>query len=804
MNYNFSEVEKKWQAYWLENKTFKTEDNSEKAKFYGLLEFPYPSGAGLHIGHIKAYTSLEIVTRKKRMEGYNVLFPLGFDAFGLPTENYAIKTGEHPRVVTDRNIELFTKQLQEVGFSYDYDRTIDTTDPKYFKWTQWIFLQLFKHGLAYRDTTQVNYCPNCAVVLANEDSQGGKCDRCGGEVVQKVKEVWFLKISEYSEKMLELLEEVDYLPRIKTEQRNWIGKSVGASVKFSVKDKEDILDVFTTRPDTLYGVTFMVLAPEHPLLDKYQKDITNWSEITDYRVNANKKTEFERTQLVKDKTGVVVKGLTAINPLTKKEIPIFVADYVMMGYGTGAIMAVPGHDERDYQFAKKFDIPIIEVIAGGDISESAYTNTDDSAKLVNSDKFNGLTVAKAKKEILDYLEKENIGHGKTQYKMKDWAFNRQRYWGEPIPLVHCDTCGIVPVPESELPLELPVINDFTPGESGESPLSKVGSWVNTVCPKCGKPAKRETDTMPQWAGSSWYYLRFMDPRNDNALASQESLNYWGSVDWYNGGMEHATRHLIYSQFWHLFLYDIGAVPFKIPFKKRTAQGLLLAPDGGKMSKSKDNGVNPRDVIKEYGADVLRTYMLFLGEYEQEAPWNENGIKGVKRFLDKVYGLSSKVKNGAKEPNNFETILHQTIKKVSNDIDEGKYNTAIAALMTLSNEMNKLDEISTDSYESFIKLLNPYASHMCEEIWQTVLGHTETINHVKWPSYDEKKCVASTITMIIQVNGKLRDKIEVAADTTKEDMEKIALSSEKIQNLLNGKQLLKIIVVPGKLVNIVVK
>lgn len=800
MEYNHKTVEEKWQKHWYDNKRFKVEVDHTKEKYYSLVEFPYPSGAGMHVGHIRAYSSMEIVSRKRRMEGYNVLFPIGFDAFGLPTENYAIKTGIHPRKVTDQNIEVFINQLQKTGFSFDYDRTIDTTDENYYKWTQWIFIQLFKNGLAFRDTTYVNYCPSCKVVLSNEDSQGGKCDRCGTPVVQKEKDVWFLKITDYAEKLLQGLTELDTLPRIKIEQENWIGKSTGAHVDFKVNNTDELLKVYTTRPDTLYGATFMVIAPEHAIIQRQKHLINNMDAINQYKEDAKLKTEFERVELAKDKTGVKIDGLTATNPVNGKEIPIFVADYVMIGYGTGAIMAVPAHDTRDYEFAQKFACDIIEVISGGDISKEAYTDTYDGT-LVNSDILNGLSVAEAKVKMAEFLEENNIGIKATNYKMKDWAFNRQRYWGEPIPIIHCDKCGMVHVPENELPLLLPPMDNFEPGEDGKSPLSNNEDFVNTTCPTCGGPAKRETDTMPQWAGSSWYFLRYCDPNNAESLGNFDVLKYWLQVDWYNGGMEHVTRHVIYSRFWHHFLYDIGAVPTKEPYKKRTAQGMILGEDGDKMSKSKGNVVNPLSIIEEFGADTLRLYTLFIGDYEQSTPWNPNGVKGARRFLDKLARLEDKVSD--KENKEYQVVLHKTIKAVDEDIENVKFNTAIAKLMSLVNELSKAAYINKTDYEMVLKIIYPFAPHICEELWETI-GHKEDMVYAPWPKYDESKLVESTIELAVSINGKVRDRITVDADMSKEAVLALAKSTEKIQSQIEGKTIIKEIFVPKKLVNIVVK
>ena len=799
--YNFKSIEEKWQKYWEENETFKTTDDFSKKKFYGLVEFPYPSGAGMHVGHIKAYSGLEVIARKRRMEGYNVLFPIGFDAFGLPTENYAIKTGIHPRIVTDNNIKNFTNQLKRVGFSFDYSRAIDTTDEKYYKWTQWIFLKLFEHGLAFRDKTLVNYCPSCKVVLSNEDSQGGKCDICHSEVIQKEKDVWYLRITEYAEKLLEGLNEVDYLPRIKLQQENWIGKSTGAFVTFDVENIEDKLKIYTTRPDTLFGVTFMVIAPEHPLIDKNKDVIENMDEIYKYREVASKKTEFERIELAKDKTGVLIKGIRGINPVNGKSVPIYISDYVMMGYGTGAIMAVPAHDERDYEFAKKFNIDIIPVIKNPNDDTLPYVG---DGVMINSEFLNGIDNKKdAISKMIEFLKEKGIGEAATQYKMKDWAFNRQRYWGEPIPIVHCEHCGNVAVPYEELPLRLPKVDNFAPGTDGESPLAKIDSFVNCKCPKCGRDAKRETDTMPQWAGSSWYYLRYIDPHNDNELASMDKLKYWLPVDWYNGGMEHVTRHVIYSRFWHHFLYDIGVVPTKEPYAKRTAQGLILGPDGDKMSKSKGNVVDPNEVVDIYGADVLRTYILFMGDYALDCPWNDNAIKGVSRFLDKIYNLKDKLNDKEGYTKELEVIINKTIKKVSEDYEAMKYNTAISELMKLVNNYTDVSSISKDDYMVLIKLLHPVASHITEEL-NEILGNTELVEYSSWPKYDEDKTIDDVISIAVQVNGKVRDTIKIKQNETKENVEKEAMSASNVQKHIEGKEIVKVIVVPNKIVNIVVK
>ena len=802
MNYDFKATELKWQQKWDEAKVFEAQDNSEKPKFYGLVEFPYPSGAGMHVGHIKAYSGLEVVSRKRRLEGYNVLFPIGFDAYGLPTENYAIKTGIHPRKVTDMNIEKFTSQLKRVGFSFDYSRVVDTTEEKYYKWTQWIFLKMFENGLAFRDKTLVNYCPSCKVVLSNEDSQGGKCDICHSDVVQKSKDVWYLRITEYADKLLEGLHDVDYLPNIKLQQVNWIGKSRGAFVNFNLNEIPEELKIYTTRPDTLFGVTFMVMAPEHPIIDKYADKISNMDEIANYRSECAKKTEFERTQLVKDKTGVKIAGITAKNPVNGKDIPIYISDYVMMGYGTGAIMAVPAHDDRDYDFAKKFGIDIIEVIKGGNIDEAAYTG---DGEMVNSEFLNGMDNKKDSiAKMIDFLQDKGIGEGGVQFKMKDWAFNRQRYWGEPIPIVHCDKCGMVAVPYEELPLRLPDVENFAPGTDGESPLAKIDSYVNCKCPKCGGDAKRETDTMPQWAGSSWYFLRYIDPHNDNCLADMDKLNYWLPVDWYNGGMEHVTRHLIYSRFWHKFLYDIGAVPCKEPYAKRTAQGLILGPDGVKMSKSRGNVIDPNEVVDVFGADVLRTYVLFMGDYEQAAPWSESSVKGCKRFIDRIWNLQEILTDGDEFSKELSSSFHKTIKKVTEDIETLKYNTAIAALMTLLNAIYTKGSINRAELKALLLIVNPFAPHVTEELWEVCGFGKMMAADGAWPTYDEAKCIDETIEIVVQINGKIRAKLNVAADIEQADAIAAAKADEKVAAELDGKNIIKEIYVKGKLVNIVAK
>ena len=800
MKHNFKKIEPKWQKKWEEQQAFKAVDGSDKPKFYGLVEFPYPSGAGMHVGHIKAYSSIEVLSRKRRMQGYNVLFPIGFDAFGLPTENYAIKTNTHPREITDQNIAKFTNQLKSVGFSFDWSRVIDTTQEDFYKWTQWIFLKMFENGLVFRDKTLVNYCPSCKVVLSNEDSQGGKCDICHSDVIQKSKDVWYLRITQYADKLLEGLEDVDYPANIKQQQVNWIGKSTGAFVNFSVDGIDETLQIYTTRPDTLFGVTFMVIAPEHPLIDKYADRITNMDAIKAYREECAKKTEFERTQLVKEKTGVCIQGLEGVNPVNGKKIPIYIADYVMMGYGTGAIMAVPAHDQRDYDFAKKFGIDIIQVIKGGDIEKEAYTG---DGEMINSDFLNGYTNKKDSiKRMLEELEKKGIGKAGVQYKMKDWAFNRQRYWGEPIPIVHCPQCGDVAVPYEELPLRLPKIKDFQPGEDGQSPLAKIESFVNCKCPKCGGDAKRETDTMPQWAGSSWYFLRYVDPHNTEALADRKKMEYWMPVDWYNGGMEHVTRHMIYSRFWHHFLYDMGIVNTPEPYAKRSAQGMILGSDGDKMSKSKGNVVDPLDIVNEYGADALRTYVLFMGDYGAAAPWNDSSVRGCKRFLERVAGLTDIM---TEEPaaKDMEVKIHKAIKKVSSDIEAMKFNTAIACLMTLINEIYAVGKISKDDLVIFIKLLCPFAPHLCEEIWETI-GGEGLLSLSQWPEYEESKTVEDSIEIGVQVNGKVRGTIVIPNGCAKEEALELAKKDERVASFLEGKTLVKEIYVPNKIVNFVAK
>ena len=796
--YDHKAIEEKWQKYWDEHDTFKASDDYSKPKFYALVEFPYPSGNGMHVGHIKAYSGLEVVSRKRRMQGYNVLFPIGFDAYGLPTENTAIKTGVHPRIVTDNNIKKFTGQLKKVGYSFDWSRVIDTTEDSYYKWTQWIFLKMFENGLVFRDKTSVNYCPSCKVVLSNEDSQGGKCDICHSDIVQKTKEVWYLRITEYADKLLQGLEEVDYLPNVKLQQQNWIGKSTGAFVDFKIKEQDEKLRIYTTRPDTLYGVTFMVIAPEHPIIQKYRDSISNIDSLDAYKAECAKKSEFERTQLVKDKTGVKIEGLTGINPITGKEIPIYISDYVMMGYGTGAIMAVPAHDSRDYDFAKKFGIDIIEVIKGGDVSQEAYTG---DGEMINSGELNGITNKKdAIAKMLEILDKLGCGEKGVQYKMKDWAFNRQRYWGEPIPIVHCPHCGMVAVPYEELPLRLPDVENYEPGTDGESPLAKIDSFVKCKCPKCGGDAKRETDTMPQWAGSSWYFLRYCDPHNDSEFASQEALKYWMPVDWYNGGMEHVTRHMIYSRFWHKFLYDQKVVPTPEPYQKRTSHGMILGSNGEKMSKSRGNVVNPDDIVRDYGADTLRTYEMFIGAFDLSAAWSDDGVKGCRRFLERVWKLQEILTDEEGYSADMEIKMHQTIKKVSSDFENLKFNTAIAAMMSLINDFYKKNSVTKGEYRTLLVLLNPVAPHITEELWE-ITGGTGRIYQSAWPEYDEAKTIEAEIEIAVQINGKTKVTIQIAKDEEKESV--LEKAKEALGGRLSG-NIVKEIYVPGRIVNIVCK
>ena len=798
--YNHRAIEQKWQKIWDDEKTFAATDDYSKPKYYALVEFPYPSGQGLHVGHPRPYTALDIVARKRRMQGYNVLYPMGWDAFGLPTENYAIKNKIHPRIVTENNVKHFKQQLHSLGYSFDWDREINTTDPQYYKWTQWIFLKLFKEGLAYKSEMPINWCTSCKVGLANEEVVNGVCERCGSPVVRKVKSQWMLKITDYAEKLLEGLEDVDYIERVKVSQKNWIGKSQGAEVEFQVAGKEEKLTVYTTRPDTLFGATYMVVSPEHPMLDKYKEDIKNWDAIQDYREQAAKKSDFERSELAKEKTGVAIDGLSAINPVNEKEIPIWVSDYVLMSYGTGAIMAVPAHDTRDWEFAKKFDLPIIEVVAGGEnVQEEAYTDVA-SGKLINSGFLDGLEVAEAKKKMIAFLEEKGIGKSKTNFKLRDWVFSRQRYWGEPIPIVKCEKCGYVPLPESELPLELPDVDSYMPTDNGESPLAAMTDWVNTTCPCCGGPAQRETDTMPQWAGSSWYFLRYTDPKNTEALASKEALKYWLPVDWYNGGMEHTTLHLLYSRFWHRFLYDQGVVPTKEPYQKRTSHGMILGENGEKMSKSRGNVVNPDDIVMDYGADTLRTYEMFIGAFDLSASWSENGVKGCRRFLDRVWKLQEILVDGNEYRSAFETKMHQTIQKVSSDFENLKYNTAIAAMMSLLNDFYKEGSINRAEFKTFLILLNPVAPHITEEIWENC-GYEGRVYAQTWPEFDEAKTVEDTIELPVQINGKTRAVVTLPADVDKDTA--IAAGKELIADKLTG-TIVKEIYVPGRIINIVQK
>ena len=801
-DYNYAQIEKKWQDIWDEKQTFAAKDDYSLPKFYGLVEFPYPSGQGLHVGHPRSYTAIDIVCRKKRLEGYNVLYPMGWDAFGLPTENFAIKNHIHPAEVTKKNIANFKRQLKSLGFSFDWSREINTTDPSYYKWTQWIFLQLYKKGLAYKKKMSVNWCTSCKCVLANEEVVNGHCERCGSEVIHKEKSQWMLKITDYAEKLLGGLDDVDFIERVKTQQRNWIGRSYGTQVKFST-NIGDTFEVFTTRADTLFGVTYMVMSPEHPLIQKWADKITNMDEVSAYKQEAAKKSDFERTELAKDKTGVKINGVTAINPVNGKEIPIFIADYVLISYGTGAIMAVPAHDTRDWEFAKKFNLPIIEVVAGGeDVQKAPYTECA-AGKLVNSGFLDGMSVEEAKKAIQNWLKERNLGELKTNYKLRDWVFSRQRYWGEPIPIVHCEKCGHVPLPESELPLVLPNVDSYEPTDNGESPLAKMTDWVNTTCPHCGGPAKRETDTMPQWAGSSWYFLRYCDPHNDKELASPEALKYWTPVDWYNGGMEHTTLHLLYSRFWHKFLYDIGAVPTPEPYAKRTSHGMILGENGEKMSKSRGNVVNPDEIVRDYGADTMRLYEMFIGDFEKAAPWSQSSIKGSKRFLDKIWALSDKLTDGDDYRPELESAFHRTIKKVTEDIEGLKMNTAIAALMSLLNDIQSQGGINRAEFKTYLILLNPFAPHITEELWQQA-GFKGMLNEAEWPAYDESKCADSTVEIAVQVNGRIKARINVAADITAADAIAAAKRESAVAELTEGKSIVKELYVPKKLVNIVVK
>ena len=802
MKYDHKQVEKKWQDIWDEKQCFHAENDSDKEKFYALVEFPYPSGQGLHVGHPRSYTALDIVARKKRMQGYNVLYPMGWDAFGLPTENFAIKNHVHPAEVTKKNIARFKSQLKSLGLSFDWSREINTTDPSYYKWTQWIFLQLFKKGLAYKKKMSVNWCTSCKCVLANEEVVNGVCERCGSEVVHKTKSQWMLAITKYAQRLIDDLDDVDYIERVKIQQRNWIGRSTGAEVDFKTTEG-DTLTVYTTRPDTLFGATYMVISPEHPMIEQWADKLNNIEDVRAYREEAARKSDFERTELNKDKTGVKLDGVAAINPVNGKQIPIFVSDYVLMGYGTGAIMAVPAHDDRDWEFAKKFGCEIIEVVSGGeDVQKAAFTAKDETGILVNSDFLNGKTVKDAIPAMIEWLGEKGIGHAKVQYKLRDWVFSRQRYWGEPIPIVKCDKCGYVALPEDQLPLELPNVTSYEPTDNGESPLAHMTDWVNTTCPCCGGPAKRETDTMPQWAGSSWYFLRYMDPHNDKALASPEALKYWSPVDWYNGGMEHTTLHLLYSRFWHKFLYDIGVVPTKEPYAKRTSHGMILGENGEKMSKSRGNVVNPDEIVDTYGADTMRLYEMFIGDFEKAAPWSPKSIKGCRRFLERVWALSDKVQDGDTYSEQHEVLMNRTIKKVGEDADNLKANTAIAALMTMLNEFYDKG-VNKAEYKTFLALLNPFAPHITEELWQQ-LGETGLLSVAPWPTYDEAKTVESTVELAVQVNGKLKCTIKLAADADKQTAIDTAMAEEKVQHAIEGKQIVKQIVVPGKIVNLVVK
>ena len=800
--YDYSSIEKKWQQVWDDNHTFEAKNDYTLPKFFGLVEFPYPSGQGLHVGHPRSYTAIDIVSRKKRLQGFNVLYPMGWDAFGLPTENFAIKNHIHPAIVTENNIANFKEQLKSLGFSFDWSREINTTDPSYYKWTQWIFLQLFKEGLAYKKEMSVNWCTSCKCVLANEEVVNGVCERCGSEVIQKEKSQWMLKITEYAEKLLEGLNDVDFIDRVKTQQRNWIGRSYGTQVTFNTTIG-DTFEIFTTRADTLFGATYMVMSPEHPLLKKWADSIENYDEVVAYQEQSAKKSDFERTELAKDKTGVKLLGVKAINPVNNTEIPIFISDYVLISYGTGAIMAVPAHDTRDWEFAKKFNLPIIEVVAGGeDVQKAAFTDCATGV-LVNSDFLNGLSVEDAKKKIQEWLTEKGIGSVKTNYKLRDWVFSRQRYWGEPIPMVYCEKCGYVPLPESELPLLLPNVESYEPTDNGESPLAKMTEWVNTTCPHCGAPAKRETDTMPQWAGSSWYFLRYCDPHNDKEFASKEALDYWCPVDWYNGGMEHTTLHLLYSRFWHKFLYDIDAVPNAEPYAKRTSHGMILGENGEKMSKSRGNVVNPDEIVRDYGADTMRVYEMFIGDFEKAAPWSMSSIKGSKRFLDKVWAMQDIVTDETGYRANIEAEMHRTIKKVTEDIEGLKMNTAIAALMSLMNTINATGAITKDEFKTFIILLNPFAPHITEELWE-LCGFDGMLNQTEWPKFDEAKCVDATVEIVVQVNGKIRARLNVAADISAADAIALAKAEDAIVNEISGKTIVKELYVPKKLVNIVVK
>ena len=800
--YNPKVIEKKWQDIWEVEEAFKVGDDKTKPKYFALVEFPYPSGQGLHVGHPRPYTALDIIARKRRMQGYNVLYPMGWDAFGLPTENYAIKNQIHPKIVTKNNVAHFKDQLKSLGYSFDWAREINTTDPNYYKWTQWIFLQLFKKGLAYKMEMPINWCTSCKIGLANEEVVNGACERCGGEVVRKVKSQWMLKITEYAQQLIDDLELVDYIEKVKVSQINWIGRSEGAEVDFQLKDREDTLRIYTTRPDTLFGATYMVISPEHPYIDKYKDSVENWDKILEYRDMASKKSDFERTELVKDKTGVCIKGLSAINPVNGKEIPIWISDYVLMSYGTGAIMAVPAHDERDWDFAKKFNLPIIEVVAGGNVQEAAFTDTA-TGKLVNSDFLDGLEVSDAKKKITEWLADKEIGQKKVNFKLRDWVFSRQRYWGEPIPIVKCDKCGYVPLPESELPLTLPEVDSYMPTDNGESPLAAIRDWVDCTCPECGGKAERETDTMPQWAGSSWYFLRYIDPDNKDAFASKEALDYWLPVDWYNGGMEHTTLHLLYSRFWHKFLYDQGLVPTKEPYQKRTSHGMILGENGEKMSKSRGNVVNPDDIVNEFGADTLRTYEMFIGAFDLSAAWSIEGVRGCRRFIERVWKLQDMVVEGEGYSKELETKMHQTIKKVSSDYESLKFNTAIAAMMSLVNDFYKVGKITKGEFKTLITLLNPVASHVTEELWET-LGYEGRLYQSNWPEYDEAKTIEDTIEIAVQVNGKVKAQLMIALEEEQASVKEKVFELPVITAAMEGKTVVKEIFVKGRIYNIVVK
>jgi len=801
MQYDFKKIEKKWQDIWEEKGVFHASDDYTKKKFYPLVEFPYPSGQGLHVGHPRSYTAIDIIARKKRLDGYNVLYPMGWDAFGLPTENFAIKNHIHPHDVTVKNIARFKQQLISLGLSFDWSREVNTTDPNYYKWTQWIFLQLFKNGLAYKSEMDVNWCTSCKCVLANEEVVNGVCERCGSEVVHKLKSQWMLKITEYAQRLIDDLDDLDYIERVKIQQKNWIGRSTGAEVDFKTT-AGDVLTVYTTRPDTLFGATYMVISPEHPYIEKWADRLENIDDVLEYRKEAARKSDFERTEIAKDKTGVKLNGIAAINPVNGREIPIFVSDYVLMSYGTGAIMAVPAHDTRDWEFAKKFDLPIIEVVAGGDVMKEAYTDCDKGI-MVNSGLLDGMTVDEAKEAIIEYLTENKLGHSKVNYKLRDWVFSRQRYWGEPIPVVYCEKCGWVPIPESELPLRLPEVDSYEPTDNGESPIAKMTDWVNTTCPHCGGPAKRETDTMPQWAGSSWYFLRYCDPHNDNELASKEALEYWLPVDWYNGGMEHTTLHLLYSRFWHKFLYDCGVVPTKEPYAKRTSHGMILGENGEKMSKSRGNVVNPDDIIDQYGADTMRLYEMFIGDFEKAAPWSSASIKGCKRFLDRTWGLMDIVRDGGEYSQKHEGTMHKLIKKVGFDIEHLKANTAIAAMMAALNEFYDDGRITSAELRDFIIVLNPFAPHITEEMWE-LMGFGGMVTDQSWPAYDENKTVDSTIEIAVQINGKVRGKISIASDATQDDAIGAARAVPAVAAALDGMTVVKEIYVKGKIVNIVVR